>query len=130
MDTQADTSTDTQTDRQADSSIPLKTFMLRGYKTLFENIVGKGEYAGNQHFPLFPQCFLAFPKQISISEPYLFCCLHILSIWLIDWKVFNAVSNSISVISQWPVDLSMLLWSSFNQFSAQYSIQATGCFPT
>ena len=22
-----------------------------------ENIVGKGENAGNQHFPLFPQCF-------------------------------------------------------------------------
>ena len=24
----------------------------------FENIVGKGENAGNQHFLLFPQCFL------------------------------------------------------------------------
>ena len=29
--------------------------------TTFENIVGKGENAVNQHFPLFPQCFLLFP---------------------------------------------------------------------
>ena len=35
-------------------------------KTHLENIVGKGENAGNQHFLLFPQCFLPFPKQISI----------------------------------------------------------------
>ena len=26
----------------------------------FENIVGKGENAGNQHFLLFPQCFLPY----------------------------------------------------------------------
>ena len=26
-------------------------------KKPFENIVGKGENAGNQHFLLFPQCF-------------------------------------------------------------------------
>ena len=32
----------------------------------FENIVEKGENAGNQHFLLFPQCFLPFSKQISI----------------------------------------------------------------
>ena len=30
------------------------------------------------------------------------------------------VFDSISVISQWPVHLSMLSWSSFNQYSAQY----------
>ena len=28
--------------------------------------MGKGENAGNQHFLLFPQCFLPFPKEISI----------------------------------------------------------------
>ena len=33
-------------------------------KEPFENIVGKGENAGNQHFLLCPQCFLPFPKQI------------------------------------------------------------------
>ena len=32
------------------------------FKTPSENIVGKGENAGNQHFLLFPQCFLSFPK--------------------------------------------------------------------
>ena len=30
----------------------------------FENIVGKGENAGNQHFLLFPQCFLPVLKTI------------------------------------------------------------------
>ena len=29
-------------------------------KRLFENIVGKGENADNQHFLLFLQCFLLF----------------------------------------------------------------------
>ena len=50
--------------------------------------------------------------------------------WLIDCMVFNAVFNSISVISRQPVHLSMLSWSSFKQYSAEYSFQATGCFPT
>ena len=32
-------------------------------KRPFENIVGeKGENAGNQHFLLFPQCFISLPK--------------------------------------------------------------------
>ena len=30
--------------------------------TPLENIVGKGENAGNQHFLLLPQCFLLFQK--------------------------------------------------------------------
>ena len=47
----------------------------------FENIVGKGENAGNQHFLLIPQCFLPFSNQISISHPHLSCCLQMLSIW-------------------------------------------------
>ena len=33
---------------------------------LFENMIGKGENAGNQDFLLFPQCFLPIKKQISI----------------------------------------------------------------
>ena len=32
-------------------------------KKPLENIVGNGENASNQHFLLFPQCFLPFPKQ-------------------------------------------------------------------
>ena len=38
----------------------------------FENIVGKGENAGNRHFLLFPQCFLAYCKQISMFKYDLF----------------------------------------------------------
>ena len=37
-------------------------------KEAFENIVGKGENAGNQHFLLFPQCLLPFPKQIQVFQ--------------------------------------------------------------
>ena len=40
----------------------------------FENIVGKGENAGNQHFLLFPQCFLPIQRTK-------FCRLQMLSIW-------------------------------------------------
>ena len=47
---------------------------------MYENIVGKGENAGDQHFILFPQCFLPFPKLISILHSCLFCCLQILLI--------------------------------------------------
>ena len=32
-------------------------------KKRFENIVGKGENAGNQHFPLFPPCFLSYQRK-------------------------------------------------------------------
>ena len=49
----------------------------------FENIVGKGEIAGNQHFLLFPQCylrapFLPIPKRISVFNVHLFCRLQML----------------------------------------------------
>ena len=42
--------------------------------------------------------------------------------------VFNAVFNTVSVVSRWPVHLSMLSWNSFYQYtySAQYSFQSTG----
>ena len=32
-------------------------------KKAFENILGKGENAGHQHFLLFPQCFSTFPSK-------------------------------------------------------------------
>ena len=35
-------------------------------KKAFENIVEKGENAGNQHFLLLPQCFLLIPRQTLI----------------------------------------------------------------
>ena len=58
---------------------PLTTLSLR--KRPFENIAGKGENAGHQHFLLFPQCFLLFQKSSSIFESHLFCRLQSLSIW-------------------------------------------------
>ena len=50
-------------------------------KILFENIVGKGENAGNQHFLLCQQFFLPFQNQISNFRLYLFYCLQMLSMW-------------------------------------------------
>ena len=38
-------------------------------KKPFENSVGKGEIAGNQHFLLFPQSFLPIPKETSNLYP-------------------------------------------------------------
>ena len=51
------------------------------FKKPFENIVGKGENAGNQHFLRFPPCFLLFPRQILIFQSHLFCRLQMLPIW-------------------------------------------------
>ena len=50
-------------------------------KKPFENIVGKGENAGNQHFLLFPQCFLPILYRISIFKLHLLFRLQMLSIW-------------------------------------------------
>ena len=47
----------------------------------FENLVGRGENASNQHFLLFQHCFLASHKQFSIFYLHLFCCLQTLWIW-------------------------------------------------
>ena len=42
----------------------IPTFHYPWKKKAFENIVGKGENAGNQHFLLFPQCFLPCQRKI------------------------------------------------------------------
>ena len=39
-------------------------------ETAFENIVGKGEIAHSEQFPLFPQCFLL--KQLTVSHLSIF----------------------------------------------------------
>ena len=44
-------------------------------KEAFDNIVGTGENAGNQHYHLFPPCFLPIPKQILISQFHLILSL-------------------------------------------------------
>ena len=51
-------------------------------KKPFENTWLKGKIAANQHFLLFPQCFLSFSKQISIFQSHLDCLLQMLSIWI------------------------------------------------
>ena len=37
-------------------------------KRAFENIVGKGENAGNQHFLLFPHCFLPILSILNLAK--------------------------------------------------------------
>ena len=58
-------------------SLLLKTLA----KKPFENIVGKGENAGNQHFLLFPQHFLPNQLHKSSFELHLKCHLPMLSNW-------------------------------------------------
>ena len=43
--------------------------------------MGKGKNGGDQHFLLFPQCFLVFPAQIQIFQSRLCCRLQMLWIW-------------------------------------------------
>ena len=60
-------------------SLPHKPrFLMMLKKRAFENIVGKGENAGNQHFLLFPQCFLPYQIQILPFSPNLNCRLQML----------------------------------------------------
>ena len=63
---------------------------------VFENILGKGENAGNQHFLLFPQCFLLFPhKSKFLSHNYfVFCKCFELGLGL---KFFRLVKNYLAV---------------------------------
>ena len=49
-------------------------------KKPFENIVGKGENADDQHFLPFAQCFLTIPKIIPVFKLHLFCRLQMPSI--------------------------------------------------
>ena len=48
-----------------------------------ENILGKGENAGNQHFLLFPKCFLLYQRQICVPsyQPHINSHPQTLSIW-------------------------------------------------
>ena len=49
-------------------------------KSLLKTLWGKGENAGNQHFPLFPQCFLLYQVKFSPSKASLSYHLQMLSI--------------------------------------------------
>ena len=50
-------------------------------KEAFENMEGKAENAGDQHFLLFPRCFLLIPRRISVPNLHLFCRVQMLPIW-------------------------------------------------
>ena len=49
------------------------TKMLISPLNIIENIVGKGENAGNQHFLLFPQCFQN-ASSTGLPEVKIMCC--------------------------------------------------------
>ena len=51
---------------------PFNPDLLTLKKKTFENIVGKGENAGDQHFLPFLQCFLPIPQWISVFKFHLF----------------------------------------------------------
>ena len=51
------------------------TFTNPDKETAFENIVGEGENAGNQHFLLVPQCFLPDQGETSSFWSPLICRL-------------------------------------------------------
>ena len=61
-------------------------------KKPFENIVGKGENAGNQHFLIFQQCFPPIPKIIFVFKLHLFCHLQMVSIWT-SLKLYHLVNG-------------------------------------
>ena len=72
-----------------------------------ENIVGKGEKAGYQHFLLFSQYFCIDQRQLFPFESYIFCGLKMLRIWLTikiwlcgNWKIDlkNDGNNSVDAI--------------------------------
>ena len=46
-----------------------------------ENIVGKGENAGYQNFPLFAQCLLRYHREKSSFKEHLIFRLQMLSVW-------------------------------------------------
>ena len=42
-----------------------KLLFGKGLRSLLKTLWGKGQNAGNHHFPLFPQCFLPYQKEKS-----------------------------------------------------------------
>ena len=50
-------------------------------KKALENTMGKGENAGNQHFLLFPQCFLLYLREKLLFYQSLIWRLQMLSVW-------------------------------------------------
>ena len=73
-----------------------------------ENIVGKGEYAGDKHFLLFPQCFqqLSFPEVLKVGI-----------VWeRVKCVILHRLRNKFFQLNSLPDDKT-LHWSKFKQIA-------------
>ena len=52
-----------QTLQKVRSLFTTQSWLLKTLKQALENTMGKGENSGNQHFLLFPQCFLLYLRK-------------------------------------------------------------------
>ena len=68
-------------------------------KKNLENIVGKGENAGFQHFLLFAQCLITFSAIFFIKPKFQFYRLQMLSIS----KNTKILSSGKGLIDSWPI---------------------------
>ena len=69
------------------------------HKKTFENNVGIGENADNQHFFLFPQCFLPVPKQISVA--HILSSVNVLSLGQSKNLLFGKEFNDLTCVCFW-----------------------------
>ena len=67
---------------QCFNSLPHNPDFKRPQRRPWKTLEEKGENAGNQHFLIFPQCFLLYPREKLSLYPFLICRLQMLSIWL------------------------------------------------
>ena len=113
---------------------------LNVHKNLrFLCLIGQRKPCGKRRKCWLPAVFSFSHKVFKMLLPL--CCRNQRLLWRgsneqlnhdvsIDYIVFNSIFYSILFILLLPVHPSMLSQSSFNQYLAQYSFQATGCFPT
>ena len=98
---------------------PIQTFETL-VKMPFENIVGKGENAGNQHFLLFPQRFLPFFDtnliQLSKTEIIILATLNLSS------AKFHAFSLVEAKILSFGKGLNIIINQHFFSFPTKFSI--------
>ena len=68
-------------------------------KEALENILSKGENAGNQYFRLFPQCFLSCYRHISSFEPLQDCLslCRTANAFILDLSLFSPCSKDLNV---------------------------------
>ena len=73
--------------------------------------MGKEENAGNQHFLLFPQCFLSYPEQILPFRSSLICRLK--NAFNLDWFEILSFGKRLTLsVSNKEKNLSFLLATS------------------